>query len=140
MGRVWQSKFELEKPSYFGKHVLTSWASKNPEMSIHSIIHSCPLFLMHFLELWGIFPHALMHRQAFFLMHSHAGRHFSSCTDPTELPHVFGLLCVFPHVGSRFLQFPQDGNLFLVMISGWVSFPTIWLHFPIILQDGNRFW
>ena len=73
------------------------------------------------------------------LMHSHAGMNVSSSTHVAELPHVFGLLCVFPHLGSRFIQFPQVGNSFLVMISGWVSSPTIWLHFPIVFQDGNHF-
>ena len=39
-GKNMAAKFELEKPSVFEKRVLTSWASKNPKMSAHSIMHS----------------------------------------------------------------------------------------------------
>ena len=71
--------------------------------------------------------------------HVHAGI-FSLCTHMVELPHIFGLLHVFLHMGSHFLQSPQIGNSFLVMVGRWVSSPTIWLHFPIVFQAGNCFW
>ena len=41
MDKVWQPKFELEKPSVFGKRVLTPWASKNQKISSHSLMHPC---------------------------------------------------------------------------------------------------
>ena len=41
MGKVWKSKFEFEKLSVFGKHVLTLWASKNQKISSHSLMHPC---------------------------------------------------------------------------------------------------
>ena len=38
MGKVWQSKFELEKPSVFGKHDFELWGKLLPQNAAHSLM------------------------------------------------------------------------------------------------------
>ena len=57
-----------------------------------------------------------------------------------ELLEVAGTSCVWNH--SCFLLLPhfaQAGKSFLVIISGWVSFPMFLLHFYHCFQTENRF-
>ena len=57
-----------------------------------------------------------------------------------ELWEAAGTSCVWNHSRSWLLpHFAQSGKLFLVIISGWVSFPTFLLHFSHCFQAGNRF-
>ena len=92
-------KFELEKPSVFGKHFLTPWASKNPKT--YAIL---PCF------------HVLMFSPSFFL-HVSSLKHYELLVCETihvfGFPHDFGalgiqdscsLLCssFFPRAGKRF--------------------------------------
>ena len=41
MGKVWQSKFEWEKPSVFGKHDFDLWGKLFPKIAAHSLLHPC---------------------------------------------------------------------------------------------------
>ena len=51
IGKVWKPKFELEKPSIFGKRILIPSASKNPKTSSHSNMLSLfHVFLTIFLH------------------------------------------------------------------------------------------
>ena len=80
-------------------------------------------------------------------MHAHLGVH-----PPPPFPHVveawrvvslhvFVCCACFLHVGGAFYSFSLGWEIVFVMISGWVSFPTILLHFPIVFQAKNHvFW
>ena len=51
IGKVWQPKFELEKPSVFGKHILTPWASKDTKTeAIIPCFHVFDIILTIFLH------------------------------------------------------------------------------------------
>ena len=39
MGKVWQSKFEWEKPLVFGKHDFDLWGKLFPKNAAHSLMH-----------------------------------------------------------------------------------------------------
>ena len=95
-------KFELEKPLVFKKHILTPWASKNPKTFAHS--------------------NMLTRFHVFLTIFLHVG-----------LLEAAGTSCVCIHSCFwLFTYFSLGWEIIFVIISGWVSFPTILLHFPIV--------
>ena len=74
-GKSMVVKFEFEKPPVFEKRVLTSWASKNPQMSVQLIMHARPPLSHSFgssctfsFTLWQFYSFFLMARKSFLVM------------------------------------------------------------------------
>ena len=110
MGKVWQPKFELEKPSVFGEMCFDSLGKQKPKNVGHSTM----------LSRWHVFL------PIFF-----PSREFS---------HALRTSCVCNH--SRFWLLPhfaQAEKSFLVIISGWVFFPTFCCIFLHCFQARNLF-
>ena len=107
---VWNLKFELEKPSIFGKHILTPWETKNPKTSTHSNMLSC----FH----------------VFLIIFHHVGLLEEAGTSYVCIHSRFWL----------FTSFSSGWEIIFVIISGWVSSPTILLHFPSFSKLEIIFW
>ena len=57
MGKVWQSKFEWEKPSVFGKPDFDLWGKLLPKNVVHSLMHGGGFLSSRFLELLAFCIH-----------------------------------------------------------------------------------
>ena len=113
MGKVWQSKFEWEKPSIFGKCVLTPWASKNQKT--YAIL---PCF------------HVFMFSSPFFL-HVSSLRHLELVVS-VFIPR-FWLLASVSHGWEVVFVMLGIGLGFLTFLELLVHFPLTFLQFEVFL-------
>ena len=108
-GKGMAAQIRIGEAISFWQCVSTPWASKNPKNVCHSTMLSC------FRVLLTIAP-------------------------SRELYQEFRTSCVWNHSCFWLLpHFAQAEKLFLVIISGWVSFPTFCCIFLHCFQAGNHF-